>query len=223
MHTNSRDVTKWWALGALLALPLLGLALAAQESTSLIVNGHQGAAKVLQLHEHSYVEVEGLARITNGTISFKGNQIVLNLPAAEAAPGSVQPKPALSKDFITAAFEAMARLREWHAALKTAVEKGVPLATGWLDVYQGQAQDELRLAAASVSTEQDRRAYPLLVSEFNNMKALNDKYVGMTKAMNYIDPNSLESDPLNQKLSACGHSLAGLAASQQFVEDGNCQ
>jgi hypothetical protein len=223
MPRNSSDTKKWWALGALLTLALLGLALAAQESTSLAVNGHQGAAKVVQLHDHNYVEVEGLARITNGTISFKGNQIILNLPTAEVAPAAPQAKPALSKDFITAAFEAMARLREWHAALKTAIEKGVPLATGWLDTYQSQAQDALRLAAVSVNTEQDRRSYPLLVSEFNNMKALNDKYVGMTKAMNYIDPTSLASDPLDQKLTACGHSLAALASAQQFIEDGNCQ
>ena len=163
MHMNSSDTTKWWALGVLLTLPVLALTLVAQQSTSLIVNGQQGAAKVVQVHGHNYVDVEGLARLTNGTISFKGNQIVLNLPTVgkrlRVLPSRRQ---ASRRTFSPPAFEAMARLREWHAALRTAIEHGVPLATGWLDTYQAQAQDALRLAAVSVNTDsgQERLSTP---------------------------------------------------------------
>ena len=117
----------------------------------------------------------------------------------------------------------MTRVREWHAALRIAIERGVPLGTGWLDAYQAQAQQSLTLTSAAISTDSDKSAYPILVNEFNNMKNLNDKYVGMTKAMNYIDPNSLQSDPLDQKLVACGHSLSTMVSARQFVDDGSCR
>jgi hypothetical protein len=170
------------------------------------------------------VDIEGLARLTNGTISFRGNQIVLTLPssAAPLAPSPAQPT-GVSKDFRTAGVEAMARLREWHAALRIGVEKGVPLATGWLDNYQAQAQDALRMVSVVVSTDGDKTAYPILVNEYNNMKSLSDKYVAMTKAMDYIDPASLQSDPLDQKVLACGHFLSSIASTQQFIDDGSCR
>jgi hypothetical protein len=223
MHINSGNRHKRRFLGVLVSIPLLALTLVAQQTASLMVSGQQGTAKVVQVQGHNYVDIEGLARLTNGSISFKGNQIVLNLPnvgpASSAAP---QPPPGFSKDFLTAAVEAMTRVREWHAALRTAIERGVPLGTGWLDTYQAQAQDSLRLAAVAINTDSDKSAYPVLINEFNTMKSLNDKYVGMTKSMNYIDPNSLQSDPLDQKLLACGHSLSAMASARQFVDDGAC-
>lgn len=222
MSANGRKT--WWTMGVL-SLSALGVAVMAQQTTSLVVHGQQGDAKVVQVQGHNYVDIEGLARLTNGTISFKGTQIVLTLPAA-AAPTPVASVPAqptgISKDFRTAGVEATARLREWHAALRIGVEKGVPLATGWLDNYQAQAQDALRMASVAVSTSADRNAYPVLVNEYNNMKSLSDKYVGMTKSMDYIDPNSLQSDPLNQKVMACSHFLSSIASTQSFVDDGSC-
>ncbi len=224
MHINSGNRHKRRFLGVLVSIPLLALTLVAQQTASLMVSGQQGTAKVVQVQGHNYVDIEGLARLTNGSISFKGNQIVLNLPNVGPAPSAApQPPPGFSKDFLTAAVEAMTRVREWHAALRTAIERGVPLGTGWLDTYQAQTQDSLRLAAVAINTDSDKSAYPVLINEFNTMKSLNDKYVGMTKSMNYIDPNSLQSDPLDQKLLACGHSLSAMASVRQFVDDGACQ
>ncbi len=223
---NTRRTGTGWTMGVLGALSVLALTLAAQQSSSsLMVNGQQGTAKVVQVQGHNYVDIEGLARLTNGSISFKGSQIVLSLPSVgtPAPAGAAQPAPGFSKDFLTAGVEAMTRVREWHAALRTAIERGVPLGTGWLDAYQAQAQDSLRLASVAISTDSDKNAYPILINEFNNMKNLNDKYVGMTKSLNYIDPNSLQSDPLDQKFVACGHSLSAMASSRQFIDDGSCQ
>jgi hypothetical protein len=210
-------------MGVLLTASVLALTLAAQQSTSLVINGQQGAAKVVQVQGHSYVEIDGLARITNGTISFKGNQVVLTLPGTEAAVASPQATPGFSKEFLTAGIEAMARVREWHAALRTAIEKSVPLSDDWLSNYQAQAQQSLRLASVAINTDSDKKAYPFLTNEFNQMKALDDKYVGMAKALNYIDPASLQSDALNQRIVSCGHSLSSMASSNQFVDDGSCQ
>ena len=82
--------SKWLILAALLALPILALSQAAQQNLTLIVNGRPGVATVVQLNGRSYVEIEALARIANGSLSFKGNQIMLTLPAstASAAPAS---------------------------------------------------------------------------------------------------------------------------------------
>ena len=225
MHMNSGRKGTSWAMGVLLALSILALTLAAQQTTSLVIKGQQGDAKVVQVQGHNYVDIEGLARLTNGTISFKSNQIILALPGTSSG-SSAAPPPAptgFSKQFLTAGIEAGTRIREWHAALKTAIERGVPLGTGWLDTYQAQAQAQLRLVSVAISTDSDRNAYPLLVSEFNDMKSLTDKYVGMTKSLNYIDPNSLQSDPLDQKIMSCGHSLSSMAAGDQFADDGSCR
>jgi len=204
---------------------VLALSVAAQQSTtSLAINGQNGTAKVVQVNGHNYVDIEGLARLTNGSISFKGPQVVLTLPAA-GTPGAAatQAPQGFSKAFLTAAIEAMTRVREWHAALRTAIERGVPLATGWLDNYQNQAQNGLNLASVAISTDADRNAYPFMVNEYNTMKALSDKYVNMNKALQYIDPNSLQTEPLNQQLLGCGHALASMATADQFVNDGSCQ
>ena len=55
------------------------------------------------------------------------------------------------------------------------------------------------------------------------MRALTGKYLQMTKSRTYIDPNSLDNDPLDQKIRTCGHSLASMAAANQFIDDGFCQ
>jgi hypothetical protein len=214
-------------MAVLLSVSMLACVLMAQQTTSLIIHGQQGDAKVVQVQGHNYVDIEGLARLTNGTISFKGSQIVLTLPVIAAStpvvPGSAPPSTGVSKDFRTAGVEVLARLREWHAALRIGVEKGVPLATGWLDNYQAAAQDALRMASAVISTDGDKNAYPILISEYNNMKSLNDKFVGMTKSMDYIDPSSFQSDPLNQKVLTCSHFLSSIASTQAFIDDGSCR
>ncbi len=47
---NSRTVGTSWTMGVLLTLSVLALTLAAQQSTTLVINGQQGAAKVVQVH-----------------------------------------------------------------------------------------------------------------------------------------------------------------------------
>jgi len=124
--------SKWLILAALLALPILALSQAAQQNLTLIVNGRPGVATVVQLNGRSYVEIEALARIANGSLSFKGNQIMLALPAsaASAAPApSPTAEPAnqgFSKEFLRAGIEEMAAIREWQASLLTLSSMDTP-------------------------------------------------------------------------------------------------
>ena len=218
-------------LATFLALPAMAITLLAQQTNSLVVSGQQGQASVIQVQERDYVEVEGLARVVSGTISFSGNQIVLTISGVRgnAAPGTAAPSaapasaPGFSNEFKTAGIEAMAEIREWHTALRTAIERGVPLNAEWLTPYRAQAREALRLASVAINTDSDRSVYPFVVNEFNNMSALTDKYLQMTKNMTYIDPDSLKSDPVDQKIVTCARSLASMATANQFVDDGSCQ
>jgi hypothetical protein len=213
-----------WALTSLLILPALALSLAAQQRNSLVIAGQPGSAKVIQFDGRNYVEVESLARLTNSSISFSGNQIVLTLPGSTAdASTSAPPSAGFSKDFVAAGIEAMAQMREWHAALKNSIDRNSPLAEDWLTANRVQAQQALRLASLAAKTTTDKNALPFLSNEFNNMRQLSDKYLQMSSSRTYIAPGSLDTDPLDQKIRTCGRSLASMATANQFVDDGSCQ
>lgn len=222
--------TGWKA--AIVPLPALALALtlAAQQVSSLIVSGQAGQAKVVQVQGTNYVEVNGLARVTGGSISFSGNQIVLTLPGSgaqdgqTAAPAQTSAAAAgLSSDFLNAGIEAMSQVREWRAALKNAIEHSYPLGADWLGSFRAQAQQSLRLAGVAATTSDDKKALQLLTNEFQTMNKMSDKYLQMTVNLNYIAPDSISNDPLDQKLLSCGHSLAAMASARQFIDDGSCQ
>ena len=221
-------------LTIILVVPLLALCQAAQQNRILVVNGQLGQVTVVQMNGRSYVDLETLARVANGSLSFSGNQITLTLPssanAPPAAPASTSatsaPAPAnpgFSKAFLKAGIEAMSLVREWHSALANAIQNGFPLAESWLSGYRIQAQAGLRLASVAASTDSDQSAAQLLTNEFENMKTLSSNYVAARQSLDYIAPDALANDALNQKIVNCGHSLAAMAASGQFVDDGSCQ
>ncbi len=221
-------------LTMILVVPLLALCQAAQQNRILVVNGQLGQVTVVQMNGRSYVDLETLARVANGSLSFSGNQITLTLPssanAPPAAPASTSatspPAPAnpgFSKAFLKAGIEAMSLVREWHSALANAIQNGFPLAESWLSGYRIQAQAGLRLASVAASTDSDQSAAQLLNNEFENMKTLSSNYVAARQSLDYIAPDALANDALNQKIVNCGHSLAAMAASGQFADDGSCQ
>jgi hypothetical protein len=111
----------------ILLLPLL--VLVAQETSTLLLEGHEGQARVIHVQGKNYVEVEALSRITGGSLRFAGNQIILTLPGrANVAPETDQSAPAsaLSRPFLSAGVETMRKILEWHAALKNGIERGYP-------------------------------------------------------------------------------------------------
>jgi hypothetical protein len=74
----------WPILLVLLLVPGLALSQAVQQSRTLIVNGQPGQVKVTEIDGRSYVDLESLVRIANGTLGFRGNQITLTLPSSAA-------------------------------------------------------------------------------------------------------------------------------------------
>jgi hypothetical protein len=219
--------------GAVLTVPAPAQSQNTQQSATLTVNGHSGEAPVIQVSGRSYVDVESLARITNGSVSFNGNQILLTLPtpgrgARMTVPPSRQaaspppPSAGFSRGFLNAGIEAMAEIREWRSALESAVQYGFPPGDTWINRYSGPAATSISLASAAVSTDDDRQGFQLLYNEFNNMQSLSDKMLSARKNMNYIAPDALQNDPLDQKILACGRALASMAASGRFQDAGSC-
>jgi len=217
-----------------LIAPAIALSQGPGQKQTLIINGQSTQVPVIQLNGHPYVGLEALADAVHGSLSYAGNMIALSVSAGSAnsptsvtapapAPSSLAlSNPGFSREFLNAGIEQMSTLREWHTALATAIQNGIPLSAGLLAPYRAQATTNLRLASVAATTPSDRSAYQLLSNEFENMAKLSDKYVKLRADMSYIAPNALENDALNQRIIACGHSLGSMAASGQFVDDGSC-
>jgi len=210
------------------SLPIFVMVHAAPQNRTLVLTGHPGELPVLETGGRSYVDIEALTRLANGTLNFRGNQIVLTLPTggASAPPtNSETDHPGVSgfsKDFLKAGLEEMAVIREWRSALINAIRQGHPVTEDWVGTFRAQAQQNLRLVSLAASTDTDRNALQLLNNEFNNMKKLSNRFVEANKSRTYISPNAWESDPLDQKILNCAHSLAAMASNNQFVDDGSC-
>lgn len=225
---QKRPFGTWLILAMLLASPAFALSQAAQENLTLIVNGRPGPAAVVQMNGHSYVEIEALARAASGSLSFKGNQILLTLPAptASAVPApsakTETPNQGFSKEFLRAGIEEMAAIREWRSVLTSAVQHGYPITEDWLSAYRAQVTKSLTLASVAVSTDSDRDALKLLSNESDNMQKLSNRILDLRKSMDYIPPDTLNDDPLDQKILNCARSLASMAVGGQFEDDGSC-
>jgi len=182
----------------------------------------------VEIGGRSYVDVEALTRLANGSLSIRGNQIVLTLPS----PGASTPATNLetgqsgasgfSKNFLKAGIEEMEVIREWRSTLKNAIAQGFPVTENWVDNYRARAEQSLRLVSLAVSTDYDRSAFELLTNEFKNMRKLSDRFVEAGKGRVYVSPKSLDDDPLDQKILKCARSLAAMVANNQFVDDGSC-
>jgi len=211
-------------LAAVLVVPGMVLSQGVEESRSLLINGQAGQAPVVRMQGKSYVELEALARLTHGSLSFNGSQVTLTLAGsgANTATTVAGEKSEFSREFLRAGIEEMAMIREWRTALTNAVQNGFPIGDDWMIIYREPALRNLKLAAVAASTDPDRSAYQLLSNEYDNMKMLSDRFVAAHTAQNYMPPDSLKSDPLNEQILSCARSLAAMAASGKFVDDGSC-
>jgi len=214
--------------------------LSAAERHTLIINGQSTDVPVIFVADHPYVGLEALAKALNGSVSSSGPMVALSLPTSAAdrasspsptatvvapapAPAQAAPSnPGFSRGFLNAGIEQMSTLREWHTALQTAIQTGIPLSEGLLQPYRARATTNLRLASIAATTTADRDAYQLLNNVYLNMAKLSDKYVNMRASLTYIAPDALQNDELDQRIMNCGHFLGTMAASGQFSDDGSC-
>jgi hypothetical protein len=199
--------------------------------TTLTVDGYDGQVPVILRNGHAYVEVEGLARITQSSLGFHGSRILLTLPqAASSATPAVSPaggpEPAkedkgYSREFLRAALEEVSVIREWRSAIENAIRTNNPVEQSWVAGYRTTADTRLEMAAASATTDADRQAIPLLQSAKGMVQQLSDRFVSLRSNLTYVSPDSLQNDPLDQKILACAQGMAAQAAPGGTFQDVN--
>jgi hypothetical protein len=217
--------SKWF-----LYLLSLGMILSASEtvaqdapSKTLIVNGNRVEAAVVQVEGRSYVDIEGLAKGIDGSVTFEPNQIVLTIPGPPAAVQETAER--LSKEFQQIAVFALAEMREWRGGIGTVVTSGIPVVGTWSQDYHDRIEMDLMQATLAASTEQDRQALELLQNEYALLSGWAENIVAERRALNAarnIDPNSLQNDPSLAKISKCGQFLSSMIVSGTFSDNLSC-
>jgi hypothetical protein len=212
------------AMMVLFATSFLSHSQSDQNARILSIAGQSEYAKVLEFDGKSYVAVDDVARLTRGALTFKANQILLTLPggAAQSSIGASVGAQGFSKEFLRTGIEQMSAIREWRITIVNAIHNNFPVPEEWVSELQRRAQKNLVLTAAARSTEDDGKAYQLLAAEFANMQRLSDRFLSKRKQLQYIDPSSIDNDPLDRQILACGRSLAAMAAENQFHDEASC-
>lgn len=203
-------------------------------SRSLIVNG-KPAGTVVQFGGHSYIDLETVAQITNGTITIEPNRVVLTIegleagssaePRANAEPAAPPPPPGLSRDFQRTAIALLAEMREWRGAIGTILTYGAPVAGTWPQDYHDRVSADLNQVAVSATTASDQDALQLLRNEFNNLAAWADGVVSTRNSLNAtntINPNFVQNDTALAKISACNQFLSSMLVSGTYADDSSC-
>ena len=85
-----------FSLSLILLLSLSAFAQDAQKNLTFIVAGQPGQAPIVQINGKSYVDIEAMARFTNSSLSFKGNQVILTPQGSPASMPAANPEPSAS-------------------------------------------------------------------------------------------------------------------------------
>ncbi len=202
-----------------------------QRPVTLSVQGYSGDAPIVYLQGRSLVDVQDLARITNGSLSFERNGIALTLPRCDGTKSAADDKSSFSRPFMRAAIEAMASIREWGGMLMITVQNGYPVGTtmagNTIMAFQGRAADTVALASSAATTEADYRGLELLKNELNNVQAWSDSFVkartSMSAANLTMSETALKDDPEVQKMIGCGQFLARMFAGGSFQDGAACR
>ena len=222
-----------WGSSLIASLMLATLAAAqSQQRQTVVINGHSGEIIVYQISGKSFVDLETLVRIANGSVSFQQNQIVLDFPSAQPAGPSAPSAPSqpvatgMTDAFMKAALQTLSVTTDWTNTLAYAAQRGVPGDGSRLVVFHGRATEALHLSQVAASSNSDREALQLLTNHVNAVQSWNDTLVSQRKSMNTgqysMTPNSMQSDPTYQKITACSKFLSAMLPSGQFQDNGSC-
>jgi len=203
------------------------------ENRHLVVNAKAGDATVVEINGRTYIDLETLVRIANGSLGFQGRQITLVLPGPQASTRASSQRleqpvssNALTRNFMIAGIETIAQMREWASTMANAIQHGYGITESWAADYRGKAADSLQQTSASISSDADRNALQLLTNEFQHVEAWSNKLVEAKKNMDIakysMSPSALRNDPLSQQILNCGHFLATMLGSAEFKDDPSC-
>lgn len=218
--------------GALLMMVTAASAQTQRQGEAFSIQGYPGQANATRLQGRLLVDVQDLAQITNGSLSFNKGRITLTVPRCEASEPTADDagRAGFSRAFMKAAIEAMAAIREWGGMLMITVQNGYPvgnnMAGNTIMAYQGRAADSVALASSAASNDSDYRGVELLRNEFNNVQSWADRFAkarsSMSAANITMSENALNDDEEAQKIIRCGQFLAQMFAGGSFQDDGTC-
>jgi hypothetical protein len=202
-----------------------------QHNRTLVINGQAGDAAVVESNGRTFVDLETLVRVTNGSLQFQGTQIIVTLPISggngPTAPSGPdhQATPGLSQEFMKAGIEATALLREWASPLANAMRNGYPITEDWVSSYREKAANGLRLASVAASAGPDQNALQLLTNEFEAVKEWSNKLIEARQSMDAkysMSDKALQDDPLSQKIVSCARFLESMLESRSFQDETSC-
>jgi hypothetical protein len=200
----------------------------------LYVNG-KPAGTVVQFGGHSYIDLETVAQVTNGSVTIEPNRVLLSISGLEAGaapearpsatPAPPPPPPGLSREFARVAIAELAEMREWRGAIGTILTYGVPVAGNWPQEYRDRVSADLMQVALAASTASDRDALQLLRNEYENQSQWADQVVATRNSLNAtqtVNPNFMQNDPALAKISNCSQFLSSMLVSGTFADNSNC-
>jgi hypothetical protein len=195
-----------------------------QTASTFSVAGDAGEAPILGINGRSYIDIEALARLTHGSLTFKNNRTTLTLPGSIAGSQASAPHPStgLSRAFVQSGIEELSSIREWRSAIFNAVQNNNPVSDDWISAHHHQAEKNLSLASAAASTDDDRSACTLLSAEFNNMQKLSDLYLAMRKQASFISPDTFNNDSLEAQILNCAKGFVSMTESREFLDQADC-
>jgi hypothetical protein len=205
-------------------LTVNGSAQTPQKATTFTIAGHPGEAQILQINGKSYIDIEALARLTQGSLSFKGNQTTLTIPPSDAVAPAAAPhaKAGFSTAFVQAGIEELSMIREWRIAIVNAVKNNNPISVDWVSEHHRQAEKNLALTSAAASTDDDRSAFPLLTAEFNNMQKLSEAYLAMRNQSAFLSVDTFDNGPLEEQILTCARGFVSMTETHEFLDQAAC-
>jgi len=231
-HPSHRVKIRYIVLAGLM-LTLAGV-LVAQNTTGrvLIVNG-KPISSVMQLNGHSYIDIDTLAQITNGTVTMEPKRILLTIPESGAtnasnANSNAAPAPnadVLSREFARVAIAELAEMREWRGAIGTILTYGVPVVGTWPQDYHDRVNTNLGQVAVSATTAGDHLALQLLDNQFGSLSDWSANVVSTRQSLNAtntVNPNVMQNDPMLAKISDCGRFLNSMLVSGIYADNSSC-
>src|SRR3982750_181527 len=194
----------------------------ASDGRTFSIAGQSDYAKILEVNGKSYVEVQDMARLTRGSISFSTNQVLLSLPAHPMSGAALPAAQGFSREFRETGIELMSSLREWRITIVSSIQNNSPVSEEWVSELQRRAQKDLALVGSARSTQDDRSGYSLLAAEFSNMRKLSDGFLSKRRQLQYVDPHSIDNDPLDRLIVTCGRGIASMAAENHYRDEAAC-
>ena len=231
MCSVTRHLEKRSLFTSITVLSLVVFAEAQLQTRTLTVNGHSGKVTIYQVQGKSFIDLETLVRTANGTVSFKGDEIILTLPAratsAPASSSSQQQSEGMTKAFMTAAVQDLALIKDWQNTMAYAIQRGVPGDGSRLVILHDRAAEGLRLAKVQAHNPSDQDALQLLTNHFNQVDNWKRKLVDARKSMstaNYsASANALNEDAEYQKIAGCSQFLGTMLPSGKYEDNGACR